>query len=250
MNLAEAATQIDRLGERARDDFEAAGDFIWKIPTFVEQQRELELVKLFAYFPDDEESRQIRWLHESSKLDSSFPFFIATGHLFSLISLLESYLLQLCQLVEVLSAISLHSVSGQGVARLLKHLRSFGVEPSGARFWQQVEAALKIRHCFMHASGFLPFSREDAVLRLIAANRTYLSTAHRAVRGGPLEGRPEVAIVPTALGDRIQINSHYVFVLCAYTRDFFLAICDSVVSEGQRAEALRNSVLDIAGGKA
>ena len=229
MEPTESMAQIDRLATQAWREFDAVADFMWKIPSFVEQQREIELLKLFTYFPEDEEGREFRWRHESQKLDGVFPFLISTGNLFSLIALLEVYLLQLCHLIEVSSGVTLKDVKGQGFRRLLAHLRMVGVEPSKVPFWQQVDSALKIRHCFTHSSGFLAYSREDIELRRIARDRIFLSPEHRESRKGKDNEELELAIVPTPLGDRLQIRIYYSFLLSAYVRDFFVGVCEAAM---------------------
>jgi hypothetical protein len=231
MNVPEPFASVASLSDRAWREFDAVADYIWKIPAFIEREREIEMLKLSAYFAeDDEEARRFRWHHESQKLDGVFPFLIATGNLFSLISLLEVYLLQLCRVLEMATDVSMQAVKGQGFKRLLAYLRRVGVEPSKALFWQQVDAAVKIRHCFTHASGILSYSREDTELRRIVSSCTYLGSEHRVSRQAKKPEKRELYIVASDFGDRLEMNINYSFLLSAYCRDFFVGLCDIAVS--------------------
>jgi hypothetical protein len=53
------------LSASAQFEFEDVADFFWKVPGFIERERELELTKLDDYFPDDPELRERRWRFES-----------------------------------------------------------------------------------------------------------------------------------------------------------------------------------------
>jgi hypothetical protein len=85
--------EIDRIAESAYREFSNAADYVWKTPRFIEKEYNDELEKL----PDDEELARLRWRLESTKLKHVFPFLLATGNLFSVTSLFETYLLRLAK---------------------------------------------------------------------------------------------------------------------------------------------------------
>ena len=65
----------------------------------------------------------LRWRRESEKLTRVFPYLIAVGNLFSVVSLFESYLLLLGGKLQDHSGIPLGSVKGQGVTRLFNYFK-------------------------------------------------------------------------------------------------------------------------------
>jgi hypothetical protein len=123
---------IEQLRGVATWEFTNAADFVWKTPTFVELQKEIELQKSHEYFPNDERMRALRWRIESRKLKHVFPSLIASGNLFNILSLFEVYLLQLAFALEKFSQVRLCSASGQGTQRIFNYLRLIGLKPLAA----------------------------------------------------------------------------------------------------------------------
>ena len=92
----EILSAIDRLAREGALDFGDTADFIWKAPTLIERQTEIEKAKLQEYFPNDMRMRLLRWRFESRKLEHLFPLLMSTGNVFAVVSLFETYLLRLC----------------------------------------------------------------------------------------------------------------------------------------------------------
>jgi hypothetical protein len=175
-------TWSEQLAARASEEFESLSDFIWKAPRLVETEKELDLAKLEQYFPNDPESRELRWKYESHKLDHVFPYLIAVGNLFALLSLFESYMLALCSELQSRTLVRLDGVSGTGISRLFRFLRKVGIKPEELRLYRQIQAASKIRNCLIHASGVLSWSLDNNDLCDLQRTGIYLSPEHQGVR--------------------------------------------------------------------
>ena len=167
----EPILQPERLAASAYEEFNNLGDFIYKAPRLVKSERESELAKLERYFPNDSNLRDLRWQAESHNLDHVFPYLIATGNLFALLSLFESYLLALCVGIQSSSTVQIKDIHGTGVGRLFKFLGRLGVAAEDMSLHQQIQAAIKIRNCLIHASGVLSWSTNNEGLLKYSTNR-------------------------------------------------------------------------------
>ena len=224
-NYVEPPTWSWQLATRASEEFDNLSDFIWKAPRLVETERELELAKLHLYFPNDPVSRDLRWRDESHNLDHVFPYLIAVGNLFALLSLFESYVLALCSELEPRTPVELSSVNGMGISRLFKFLRRAGAKAEDLPLHQQIQAAISIRNCLIHASGVLSWSRDNNGLRDLQRTINYLSSEHQAVRTA--QGGEYVYLQPSPLGDRLMIRSDYCHLLCFYLKSYFVSLCEN-----------------------
>jgi hypothetical protein len=236
---------LKQLSASAQLEFEDVADFFWKVPRFIEHERQLELAKLDDYFPDNLELRERRWMFESSKLNHTFPYLVATGNLFCAASLFETYLLVLASGIEAYTGIRVKDMKGQGVNRLLAFLRRIGVTPEKVQLHEQVSAAIKIRNCLMHASGMLDGSRKNYDLRRIQRTGAFLSRKHRKKRRDLGLACHEVTIVSSSLGDRLAINDQYCHILCNYLHTYFTGLCEATNAAldvgSKRAVAENNS---------
>lgn len=219
--------EIERLRDQAFLEFDDVADFIWKAPRLIESERRLEAVKLDAYFPDDGGHRQHRKEMEQRKLDATFPYMIASGNLYALLSLFETYLLLLCGEIQNLTGKQLSDTKGQGVSKLLAYFKGCGVAPESQPLHDQVMAALKIRNCLMHASGMLSWSKDAPELRRIVKTMSFLSPEHRQRRKKHADRPPLVNVVSSSLGDRIVVQNIYSHVLCSYLIQYFMSLCET-----------------------
>lgn len=222
-NVAQALTE---LRARAQAEFNEAADYYWKAPNLIEHELVVEFEKLDEYFPNDSQARRWRWEHETRRLYRVFPFLIGTGNLFSVLALFEVLLLQLGSMLEADGGPKLADTTGHGAGRLLAYFRKRGIPVQDLDPWHQVQAGIKIRHCFTHSSGFLAHSREAPELRRIVASKTYLRSDHRPKGDAPDWGdKTAVLIVGTGPLERLQIGTHYAWLIAAYLRDYFDALC-------------------------
>jgi len=202
-------------------------DFIWKSPRLIEHETKLEQKKLRVYFPGRPDMAEFRWRLESRKLTSVFPYLIAVGNLFTVISSFEVYLLLLHELVKEHVAIKDNLTHGQGATRSINYFKETGVAVSSIALYEQVQAATRIRNCLVHAAGLLPNSRDEKELRRIQTKRIYLDRELR--KKSPEDER--VAIFGTPLGDKLQITNSYSHLACAYARDFFINLCKAIAEK-------------------
>jgi len=232
-----ASDKLEELAERASQEFSDAADYIWKSPRLITHETELELKKLPAYFPNDPDHAKIRWQFESDKLKRVFPYLIAIGNLFSVVSLFESYLLLFANEIERRTGKPISSVRGHGVNRLFNYFRELGLALEKVENYHQVQAAIKIRNCLAHASGLLKWSREAQELKRIQKSGSYLSKEHRKRRetsGGEYD---EVQVVTSGLGERLQVNNEYAFIVTSYLSEFFIGTCQLAASLKQNGNS-------------
>lgn len=218
------ASDID-LAVSAYQEFSDAADYIWKAPRLLDQERKDELGKLKVYFPDSQELAERRWHHESRKLDSTFPYLMNNGNLFSVASLYEAYLILLANDLEKITGIGLVAVRGQGNSRLSNYFKCIGMDCSKVELNHQIDAALRIRNCLVHASGVLAWSKDEKGLRQITKSGTFLSKDHRERRIKNGSNFDEVKILRSSLGDRVQITNEYAWLCSVYFRDYFIGLC-------------------------
>jgi hypothetical protein len=178
--MSQFIDQLRGLSKAAYIEFSDVLDFIWKTPKLIESETKLEIRKLQTKFPLNgdpehdamsEKLRRMRWVHEHHKLENVFPYLMATGNLFSSISIFETYCLMLCKVVERNGGLSLSECSGAGLARLFKFCSYAGIDLERAVFRQQVNVAIKIRNCLFHANGLLSWSRDETELRRTVAKK-------------------------------------------------------------------------------
>lgn len=84
------------LGElewSAFNELNDVSDYIYKSPRLLTHEKDLEMRKLAAYFPEGGITADIRNHYESIKLNVTFPRLIAMGNLFLVLSVFENYVL-------------------------------------------------------------------------------------------------------------------------------------------------------------
>ncbi|MFZ3091064.1 MAG: hypothetical protein WA240_10650 [Nitrospirota bacterium] len=225
--MEEIEEKYRKIADRAYREFTDVADYIWKSPRLIEHETKLEVQKLKNYFPNSEEHAKLRWHFESNKLNSVFPYLIAVGNTFSIMSLFESYLLIVAIELKKDTGIRTTSVSGSGINRIFNYFRSGGIDLEAIEPFHQIMAAIKIRNCLSHASGMLSWSKEEAELKRIQRSGMYLSKDHRVLRKKNGRDFDEVRITNSGFGERIQVDNMYAFVLASYLRDYLIGVCQS-----------------------
>jgi hypothetical protein len=147
--------------------------------------------------------------------------------------LFEFYVLRLASIAEPRSHIELNKA---GIRDLLKYLKQAGlvdydilqtiglVRKQGLRLWEQVDAAIEIRNSLIYASGVLSYFNNTSKIRDIVKRGTFLSAKDQARCTSEQSGE-YIKIVPSELGDRLQVTNQYPYVLCFYLREYFEAMC-------------------------
>ena len=237
--------QLRLIRIAAQREFDGTSDFLWKAPSFIEEQVKIELQKLQAYFPltgdtnRDEfviRMRKARWSLEATNLFGLFPHMLYSGNLSALLSLLETYLFRLCVILESVSGRELTSIHSSGIDRLFKYLNlvspdlSISLDVNSLAYHQQIRAALIIRNALVHASGILKMARNASSIEGIIKNHLYL---HRKDRRKEIisDSRYTVRLIPGNYGDRIVVGYLFVWRYNIYCRDFFTTLCDRLTYE-------------------
>jgi len=224
MTTAKIIAPIHALETTIRLEFDHALDYVWKAPQLIES---LVTKELNAY-PADSDVRQLRWRWESEKLYGTFPRLMSHGNLFAACSLFEVCLLRLVTSLQNQTGRELDQSNAQGVTRWLAFLRSFGIEPDKCLLWPQVDAAIKIRNCLVHAMGLLQHIRNSSEIRRIVESGIFLATEHRRTLSVEDEATARVGIKLTDLGDTLEINNAYSWIVLAYFRDYLLNLCNQI----------------------
>ncbi len=217
------SNELAKLARQSFFEFNDIADYVWKTPRLIDQETKIEKSKLKIYFPDRPALANSRWKHESHKLGKVFPYLMAVGNLFAVMSAFEIYLLLLHGTIKSHLSIDENTVKGQGVTRIFNYLKASGVKVGSVALFAQINAALQIRNCLLHAGGVLSSSREERELRRLEVSRLYLSPEDRRSKAPKI-----LALFHTPLGDRLQITNDYSFLVVSYARDYFLNLCREI----------------------
>jgi len=198
--------KYESIAYNASIEFSDAADYFWKSPKLIEHETKIEVEKIKTYFTNDDEHAKLRWKIESFKLKNVFPYLIAVGNMFSIMSLFETYLLIISREIEKKNNIKINSINGNGINRIYKYLRQSGVNVDELPYYHQINAAIKIRNCLSHASGTLSWSNDASELRRLIKSGNYFSKDHRERRIKNNSELYEVKIVSTEFGDKVIID--------------------------------------------
>ena len=215
----------ESIENQAIQEFSDISDYIWKSTRLIDHETQLEKEKLRHYFPNDIKSNELRWKYESNKLNSIFPYLIAVGNLFNVLSVFESYLLLLSIEVEKHSSVKLKNIRGNGIKKMFNFFRQVELDIENISHFEQVNASIKIRNCFMHACGVLDWSKEDKELERIQKSLKHLSKEHRNDQLQKKDTDKILRIVNSPLGKKLELDNTYPFLLTNYLRCFFIEIC-------------------------
>ncbi|MEJ6402557.1 hypothetical protein [Yoonia sp. 2307UL14-13] len=203
------------------EEFNQLGDLIWKLPSFLTFQRDIERKKLDAYFPEwmpgSDKMRALRATFEGSKLDLEFPRFLnQTGVLLS-IALYEA------RFIQSVNSICRPSKPTDALKASWDVLGHYGFTKEQLRFAQQVDVALQVRHSLIHFSGYIDRLRKRDELKLAIEKKHYLQEWQK--EQGSEDETAWLAIEPDTGGDRLVISHTYSFGICALLRD---NLCDLI----------------------
>lgn len=145
-------------------------------------------------------------------------------NLFSCLALFEAYCLRLSGLVELRSGLSMEKVAARrGIQGVFKFFSDAGIKHFDLDYSLQMNAALQIRNCLIHAEGLLSWDKNESALRRIVDKRTFLS-ADDGIRL-KMVGRKidEVVISEGEFGDKIVISNTYAHRVVSYARWYLIA---------------------------
>jgi hypothetical protein len=209
-------------------EFDELADYIWKSPHLIDNETKIEKQKIKDYFPDNAEMAKLRWSYESRKLQSTFPYIIAVSNLYSVTSLLESYLLLLICEIESGTLTKLIEIKGNGISRYFNFFEKNGINLNDIKYYKQVRASLKIRNAFIHANGILKYLKESVEIRRIYSQHEFLENDHYKRKVENKSRIDEVEIIQTAHGEKLQISMLYAHTLAFYYREFLSSLIDKM----------------------
>lgn len=221
------------LGElewSAFSELSDVSDYIWKSPRLLTHEKDLEMRKLKAYYPEGGISADIRNHYESIKLNETFPRLIAVGNLFLVLSVFENYVFNLLRILQEQKPIVPRPEMNRGVAEHLKTTKAYGADPFDAKYYEQVLTAISIRNCLMHAKGLLAAFRQAEALRTQIRDCKFLSPDLRKSRSERERSSvsDEVTIEGTGLGEQLVITNGYSHMACSYLSGYFCALCGTL----------------------
>lgn len=216
----------EKITKEIIKEFGYLGDCIWKSPDVIKNAKEREQNIIDELVIENRiDIASLRYFEESEKLNYTFPKLIATGNLFSLLSLFESYIYRLAFLIhdKKNKNTDIKKYLGKGVSNLLNYIEKYVPQTKKINLYSQIEASIKIRNCLVHAHGFIDWlkderSREE--LQRIILSKQYLTDTHKKS-----STRSSVNILDCSVGKQVQINNDYVFTLSTYARNFLLELC-------------------------
>lgn len=218
------------IEEQILIEFEHISDFIWKSHSLISQEkdREDEIYNLYTSEGSNNllEIADLRWEYESFKINQIFPYLINSSNLFTIISILEHNLLKLAKIVEELdSSILLENINGTGINKLFKYFRRRNINLEKIDKFAQIQASIKIRNCFFHASGILVWSKDTIELQNIIKNKTYYTNGFGASFNNEEAKKWDITIKESDLGQQLELTHNYTFILTSYVRDFLKELC-------------------------
>lgn len=218
-------TKYEVIAKRAWQEFSDAADYIWKSPRLIESERKREREKLEAYHPHGGETATCRSLSEEKKLNDVFPYIIAAGNFYHLLSRFEFYLALLCVQLEKDTEKRLDRKRGNGISDWFKYLEKNRICLKQIETYVQIDAARQIRNCLIHNGGMLKWSTDPDELRKIQKDQLYRAKADRDECKDVEKSPAEVEIELTKDGERLKIDNSYAYMLARDLREFFTEVC-------------------------
>ena len=220
-----------------RSQLDDMSDFIWKSPSFIESEREVEAAKINSYFPAGESEisdtlRAARLSSSEQRIEGVYPYIQATGNFFAVVSAFEAFLLLLAKEVAILFDCDFKAAKGMGLEKINNHLRSAGIDLNKAEYYTAVASAYSIRNCLVHCAGILSLSRDADKIRNIVTRFQHLSgVALKNARKGMKGVSNTVSIADGVFGERLVITNDYAHTACAYTAGYFWSVCNLVIAK-------------------
>ena len=220
------------LENEIESEYSNLGDFIYKLPNFIQAEEELEKRKLDSYFPagrDDftDKLRALRYDLEFTKIYQKFPVHVANANLFLATSFFEGWLIRLVKKFEERLESDFSIAKGTGFKRIINFLKSSSIDVESYSRIEQIYVAMKIRNFVVHTHGFLDHSRNHQEIRHIVAQGRFRASDHPR----PYDPDSEfwcMKIVTSEWGDTLIISNHYNHLISAYFQQATLHIVRSI----------------------
>ncbi|AHJ12953.1 hypothetical protein [Sulfurospirillum multivorans] len=215
------------------EEFMHISDFIWKSNYLIleEKKREKEIYSMYEEAAIDMITANLRWEYESFKINKIFPYLTNVSNLFTLISILEHNLLKLAKELESRdSSLLISDIRGVGINKLFEYFKKKNINLEKVTLFKQIQASIKIRNCFFHASGVISWSKDDIELKNIVKNKLYFDQEFREKPNIKNNKEWIISIVKSDYGQQLQLTHKYTFILSSYIKDFLKELC-RVLSE-------------------
>ena len=217
------------IESQIEEEFVHISDFIWKSNrlTLKEKQREEEIYNIYARSSDaDMTVANLRWEHESFKINKVFPYLTNVSNLFTLISILEHNLFKLAKEIEKReTSLLIKDIRKTGLNKLFEYFRKNGVILEKVTLFKQIQASIKIRNCFFHASGVVSWSKDAIELNNIVKNKFYFDKKDKENQQINNNNEYIISIVESDFGKQLQLTHNYTFILSSYIKDFLQDLC-------------------------
>ena len=235
---SEFDSELAVISRNAVIEFMNVSDFLWKSPSFINDQVVKETEKLDGYYPlsgnriKDENARlgrEGRWKLESRALFGTFPFMLSTGNLIACLSILESHLERLCTLADGHFCASFEKARGIGISKMFKYLDQClgerGKQLEQLTYYPPIRAAYDIRNSFTHARGILLWSRQRERLVEIVSSKLYLTESDREREVSENDDEHKVIITSGLQGEQLKIGHYYVWKSANYAQSLVQELC-------------------------
>ncbi len=211
------------------EEFVYISDYIWKNNRLIleEKKREEKMYNMCEKSSSaDMDIANLRWEHESFKINKVFPYLTNISNLFTLISILEHNLFKLASEIEKRdNSLLIKDIRKTGLNKFFDYFRKKGISLEKVSLFQQIQASIKIRNCFFHASGVISQSKDDVELKNIVKNKLYFNKKYKDNPRINTDKEWIISIVESDFGEQLQLTHNYTFVLSLYIKDFLKDLC-------------------------
>lgn len=217
------------IESQIEEEFVHISDFIWKSNRLIveEKKREEEIYSICeSSLSADMIVANLRWEHESFKINKVFPYLTNVSNLFTLISILEHNLLKLAKEIEKReNSLLINDIKKTGLNKLFEYFRKKGVVLEKVTLFKQIQASIKVRNCFFHASGVISWSKDATELNNIVKNKLYFDKKDKENPQINTNQEYIISIVESDFGQQLQLTHNYTFILSIYIKDFLKNLC-------------------------
>src|SRR3989339_826794 len=179
------------IESQIEEEFTHISDFIWKNNRLILEEKKRE-EKIFSMYrktsSDDMIAATFRWKYESFKINKIFPYLTNVSNLFD-------------------------------------YFRKKGVNLEKVTLFKQIQASIKIRNCFFHASGVISWSKDDIELKNIVKNKLYFDNKEKENPRINTDQEWVISIVESDFGQQLQLTHNYTFILSNYIKIFLKDLC-------------------------
>lgn len=228
--------RVQTIRESSIFEWLDVGDFVYKSKSSIDQEKKIEQGKIDSYFPAgiDERTdnlRRLRAERAAQRLEHTYPYMLATGNFYAVLSLLEAFILLLTKETSVLFDQDYRDAAGMGLEKMYNHLRGVGIDLNKAKHYQAISSAFTFRNCLIHCGGVLQLSREREKIKRILSQRQHLSGVARQNSKNPNHEVNNIAFIGDGnFGERLLINNDYAYAVSCYASEYFSSVGAMVIA--------------------